>query len=130
MNKYNVIPHKLRLAQSKDKGYYCVLSKTNSGRADRNKLASYVPNISIAPQSNIDHLDTAPNVQLSTSRAQTLIKAIHLPTDYDGMTSLNKIAERRISGAAAICAESEPRHPIPLSYSVAPTRKQIGGYHA
>ena len=121
---------KLPLALFKDKGYDCVLSKTNSGRADRRTLAFYVPSVSIDPQINTDHLDTAPRVQLSTPRAKTLIQAIHLPNDYDGMTSLNKIAERRISGAAAICAESEPRHPIPIPYSVTPTQKQIGGIHA
>lgn len=126
----NEINAKLLLALFKDKSYDCVLSKTNSGRADRRTLAFYVPNVSIAPQDNTDHLDTAPSVQLSTPRAKTLIQAIHLPTDYDGMTSLNKIAERRISGAAAICAESEPRHPIPIPYSVTPTQKQIGGIHA
>lgn len=121
---------KLPLALFKDKGYDVVLSKTNSGRADRRTLAFLVPSGRIDSQINTNHLDTAPCVQLSTPRAKTLIKAINLPTDYDGMTSLNKIAERRISGAATICAESEPRHPIPLPYSVAPTQKQIGGIHA
>lgn len=129
-NNGNEINIKLPLALFKDKGYDVVLSKTNSGRADRRTLAFYVPSVSIDPQINTDHLDTAPRVQLRTPRAKTLIKAIHLPTDYDGMTSLNKIAERRISGAAAICAESEPRHPILLPYGVTPTQKQIGGIHA
>nr|WP_181718460.1 hypothetical protein [Psychrobacter sp.]QJS05286.1 hypothetical protein [Psychrobacter sp.] len=121
---------KLPLALFKDKGYDCVLSKTNSGRANRSNLAFYVTDSNMDSQIHTNQSDTASSVQLSTPRAKTLIKAIHLPNDYDGMTSLNKIAERRISGAAAICAESEPRHPIPIPYSVTPTQKQIGGIHA
>ena len=121
---------KLPLALFKDKGYDVVLSKTNSGRADRRTLAFYLSTVRIAPQNNSIYLDTALKAYKNASRGQTLIKAINLPTDYDGMTSLNKIAERRISGAAAICAESEPRHPIPIPYSVTPTQKQIGGIHA
>ena len=121
---------KLPLALFKDKGYYVVLSQTNSGRADRRTLAFYPSTVRIAPQNNSIYLDTALKAYKNASRGQTLIKAINLPTDYDGMTSLNKIAERRISGAAAICAESEPRHPIPIPYSVTPTQKQIGGIHA
>lgn len=130
MSKISGIAHKIRLALFKDKIYYCVLSKTNSGRADRDKLAFYPSTARIAPQNNSKYLDTALKAHNRVVRAQTLIKASDLPTDYDGTTSLNKIAERRISGAAAICAESEPRHPIPLPYSVAPTQKQIGGIHA
>lgn len=122
--------HEKGVALFKDKSYYVVLSKTNSGRADRRTLAFLVPSGRIDSQINTNHLDTAPCVQLSTPRAKTLIQANHLPNVYDGTTSLNTTAERRISGAATICAESEPRHPIPLPYSVTPTQKQIGGIHA
>ena len=125
-NNSNGVNAKLSLALFKDKGYDVVLSQTNSGRAYRNKLAFYLSTARIAPQNNSIYLDTAPKAYKNASRAQTLIKASNLPNDYDGTTSLNKIAERRISGAAAICAESEPRHPLHLMYGVTPTQKQIG----
>lgn len=129
MSKYNGIAQQIRLALCRDKGYSYVLSKTNSGRAYRNKLAFYLSTARIAPQNNSIYLDTAPKAYKNASRGQTLIKASNLPNDYDGTTSLNKIAERRISGAAAICAESEPRHPIRLPYGVTPTQKQIGAIY-
>ena len=116
-----------------NKRYYRDLSNSNSGQASRYLLAFFVPDNSEASQADTIQSSAAPKAHLSASRAQTLIFMAApqcLPNDYDGMTLQNKIAERRICRAVSVRTESEPRHPILLSYSVAPTQNLTGGYHA
>jgi len=128
----NEINAKLLLAKFKDNGYDGVLSKNNSGRANRSYLAFHVTDSDMDSQIHTNQSDTS-HERFKRQWGSTplfMVAAGCAPTPYEGKTSLNKIAERRISGAAAICAESEPRHPIPIPYSVTPTQKQIGGIHA
>ena len=114
-----------------NKRYYVDLSKNVSGQASRNLLAFFVPDNSAASQAVTIQSSTTLRAHLSVSRGHSLISiASHLLTDYDGLTLQNKIAERRICGAASSDAESKTRHPIPLPYSVALTQKTLGGYHA
>ena len=119
------------IATNTNNGYYIDLSKITSGQASRYSLAFFVPDNSAASQAVSIPSSTAPQAHLSATRGQTIIsKVSNLPTDYDGLTLQNKIAERRICGAASSDAESKTRHPIPLPYSVAHTHKSLGGYHA
>lgn len=115
-----VITHfyqKLSFATDPLNGYDKDLSKISSGQASRYQLAFFVSNICRASQAKHDK-STAP-ICLSQGR-----------TVYDGVTSQNKIANRRICGAVSTDTESEPRHPILLPYSVTLTHKLVGGYHA
>ena len=111
--------------------YTAILSKTQSGQASRDLLAFFVSDHSMNPQIHAKHSDTTLKAYLSAPRDKTLIPmANHLPTNYDGTTLQNKIAERRICRAVTLCTESEPRHPILRTYSVAPTQKHKGdSYH-
>lgn len=119
------------IATNTNNGYYIDLSKITSGQASRYSLAFFVPDNSAASQAVSIPSSTALRAHLSAPRGQTIISiANHLLTDYDGLTLQNKIAERRICGAASSDAESKTRHPIPLPYSVAHTHKSLGGYHA
>lgn len=119
------------IATNTNNGYYIDLSKITSGQASRYSLAFFVPDNSAASQAVSIPSSTALRAHLSASRGQTIISiANHLLTDYDGLTLQNKIAERRICGAASSDAESKTRHPILLPYSVAHTHKSLGGYHA
>ena len=104
------------IASDDSSGYYIDLSKISSGQASRHTLAFFVSNICLASQAKHDS-STAP-IYLSQGK-----------TVYDGVTSQNKIANRRICGAVSTDTESEPRHPIPLPYSVASTQKTVGGHH-
>ena len=121
--------HSKPIATNTNNGYYGDLSKEHaSGKPDRYLLAFFVPVIGVDSQSLSVPTDTAPLVQLSTTRGQTIISiANHLLTDYDGLTLQNKIAEKRICRAVACVTESKTRHPIRLSYSVALTQKLTQG---
>ena len=119
-----------QIATNTNNGYYIDLSKITSGQASRYLLAFFVPDNSAASQAVTMPSSTAPQAHLSASRGQTIISiANHLLTDYDGLTLQNKIAERRICGAASSDAESKTRHPILLPYSVALTHKSLGAIH-
>lgn len=116
--------------------YTAILSNQYSGQASRDILAFFVSDNSMDSQIHSKYSDTALKACLSAPRDKTLISmANHLPTDYDGVTSQNKIANRQICGAVSILTESEPRHPIPAytsmyrAYSVTPTQNNIGAIH-
>ena len=118
------------IATNTNNGYYIDLSKITSGQASRYLLAFFVPDNSAASQAVTMPSSTAPNTHLSVTRGYSLISiASHLLTDYDGLTLQNKIAVRRICGAASSDAESKTRHPILLPYSVALTHKSLGAIH-
>ena len=119
------------IATNTNNGYYIDLSNLTSGQASRYLLAFFVPDNSAASQAVTIQSSTAPQAHLSASRGQTIIsKVSSLPTDYDGLTLQNKIAERRICRAVSSKTESKTRHPIFLLYSVALTQNLLGGYHA
>lgn len=119
------------IATNTNNGYYIDLSNLTSGQASRYLLAFFVPDNSAASQAVTIQSSTAPQAHLSASRGQTIIsKVSSLPTDYDGLTLQNKIAERRICRAVSSKTESKTRHPISLMYSVALTQNLLGGYHA
>ena len=119
-----------QIATNDNSGYYIDLSKITSGQASRYLLAFFVPDNSAASQAVTMPSSTAPNMHLSVTRGYSLISiASHLLTDYDGLTLQNKIAVRRICGAASSDAESKTRHPILLPYSVALTHKSLGAIH-
>lgn len=119
------------IATNTNNGYYIDLSNLTSGQASRYLLAFFVPDNSAASQAVTIQSSTAPQAHLSASRGQTIIsKVSSLPTDYDGLTLQNKIAERRICRAVSSKTESKTRHPISLLYSVALTQNLLGGYHA
>ena len=123
-------PYSKPIATNTNNGYYKDLSKTNSDLPSRKLLAFFMPDNSAASQAVTIQLSIAPQAQLSATRGQTIISKVNTsPTSYDGTTLQNKRAERRICRAVTICTESEPRHPIRLSYSVASTQKQIGVIH-
>ncbi len=127
----STLAHSKPIATNTNNGYYKDLSKLNSDLPSRKLLAFFVPVIGVDSQSLSKHTDTAPPVQLSTTRGQTIISiANHLLTDYDGLTLQNRTAERRICRAVTVKTESKTRHPISLWYSVALTQKLTGGYHA
>ena len=119
------------IATNTNNGYYIDLSNLTSGQASRYLLAFFVPDNSAASQAVTIQSSTAPQAHLSASRGQTIIsKVSSLPTDYDGLTLQNKIAERRICRAVSSKTESKTRHPISLLYSVALTQKLQGAiYH-
>ena len=121
--------HAKPIASDNSSGYYINLSKITSGQASRYLLAFFVPDNGAASQAVTVSSSTAPKAHLRATRGYSLISiANHLLTDYDGLTLQNKIAERRICGAASSDAESKTRHPI--LYSVALTHKSLGGsYH-
>ena len=120
-----------QIATDDNSGYYIDLSNLTSGQASRYFLAFFVPDNSAASQAVTIQSSTAPQAHLSASRGQTIIsKVSSLPTDYDGLTLQNKIAERRICRAVSSKTESKTRHPISLLYSVALTQNLLGGYHA
>ena len=118
-----------QIATDDSSGYYIDLSKKHaSGKPYRYPLAFFVPDNSAASQAVSIRSSTAPQAHLSATRGQTIIsKVSNLPTDYDGLTLQNKIAERRICGAVACVTESKTRHPILLPYSVAFTQKITQG---
>ena len=119
------------IATNTNNGYYIDLSNSTSGQASRDFLAFFVPDNSAASQAVTMPSSTTLRAHLSASRGHSLIsKVSSLPTDYDGLTLQNKIAERRICRAVTNVTESKTRHPIPLPYSVAFTQKTLGGYHA
>ena len=116
------------IATNTNNGYYIDLSKISSDMPSRTLLAFFVPDNSAASQAVTIHSSTAPQAHLSATRGQTIIsKVITSPTDYDGLTLQNKIAERRICRAVTTNTESKTRHPILLPYSVALTHKSLGG---
>ena len=118
------------IATNTNNGYYIDLSNLTSGQASRYLLAFFVPDNSAASQAVTIQSSTAPQAHLSASRGQTIIsKVSSLPTDYDGLTLQNKIAERRICRAVSSKTESKTRHPISLLYSVALTQKLQGAIH-
>lgn len=127
----NGINAKLPLAKYKDNGYDGVLSKNNSGRANRSYLAFYVTDSNMDSQIHTNQSDTAHECFKREWGSTPLFMVAdgRAPTPYEGKTSLNKIAFGRISGAVAIVAESDSSHPISLSYSVIPTQKTIGAIH-
>jgi hypothetical protein len=119
------------IATDDSSGYYIDLSNLISDLPSRKPLAFFVPDNSAASQAVTIYSSTAPQAHLSVSRGQTIIsKVSSLPTDYDGLTLQNKIAERRICRAVSSKTESKTRHPISLLYSVALTQNLLGGYHA
>ena len=119
------------IATNTNNGYYRDLSKISSDMPSRTLLAFFVPDNSAASQAVTIPSSTAPQAHLSATRGQTIIsKVTTSPTDYDGLTLQNKIAERRICRAVTTNTESKTRHPILLPYSVALTHKLVGGYHA
>jgi hypothetical protein len=120
-----------QIATDDSSGYYIDLSKISSDMPSRTSLAFFVPDNSAASQAVSIRSSTAPQAHLSATRGQTIIsKVTTSPTDYDGLTLQNKIAERRICRAVTTKTESKTRHPIPLPYSVALTHNLVGGYHA
>ena len=120
-----------QIATNDNSGYYIDLSNSTSGQASRDLLAFFVPDNSAASQAVTMPSSTTLRAHLSASRGQTIIsKVSSLPTDYDGLTLQNKIAERRICRAVSSKTESKTRHPISLLYSVALTQNLLGGYHA
>ncbi|TXD96532.1 hypothetical protein ES754_10365 [Psychrobacter frigidicola] len=128
-------PRPKPIASEGNSRYYINLFKKHaSGKPSRYSLAFFVPDNSVDSQIHSKYSSTAQKVHLSTTRVQSLIFMAApqcLPTDYEGKTSLNKIAVRRISGAVACVTESDSSHPI-FIYSVIPTQKtaQGGYYHA
>ncbi len=119
------------IATNTNNGYYIDLSKISSDMPSRTSLAFFVPDNSAASQAVSIRSSTAPQAHLSATRGQTIIsKVTTSPTDYDGLTLQNKIAERRICRAVTTKTESKTRHPILLPYSVALTHNLVGGYHA
>tara|TARA_R110000850_G_C9995585_1_gene467719 strand:+ start:12105 stop:13043 length:939 start_codon:yes stop_codon:yes gene_type:complete len=130
-NNGNEINVNLPIAKYVDNGYYEVLLKNNSGRANRSYLAFYVTDSNMDSQIHTTQSDTAHERfkrQWGSTPFLFMVADGCAPTLYEGKTSLNKIAERRISGAVAIVAESDSSHPI-FSYSVIPTQKTIGAIH-
>lgn len=112
------------------KRYYGVLSKNVSGQASRYLLAFFVPDNSPASQAVTIRSSTTLKAHLGALREYSLISKVNTsPTDYDGLTLQNKIAERRICRAVTNVTESKTRHPIPLLYSVALTQKTLGAIH-
>ena len=121
-----------QIATDDSSGYYIDLSKLNSGKPSRDLLAFFVPDNSPASQAVTIQSSTAPPVQISTIRGDSIISIAatqSLLTDYDGLTLQNTIAERRICGAVTVKTESKTRHPILLLYSVAFTQKLTGVIH-
>ena len=113
-----------------NKRYYGVLSKNVSGQASRYLLAFFVPDNSPASQAVTIRSSIILRAHLSDSREYSLISKVNTsPTDYDGLTLQNKIAERRICRAVTNVTESKTRHPISLLYSVAFTQKTLGAIH-
>lgn len=111
-------------------GYYTDLSKISSDMPSRTLLAFFVPDNSTASQAVAIYSSTTPKAHLSATRGQTIISKVNTsPTDYDGLTLQNKIAERRICRAVTTNTESKTRHPILLPYSVAFTHKLVGAIH-
>ena len=118
------------IATNTNNGYYIDLSNSTSGQASRDFLAFFVPDNSAASQAVTMPSSTTLRAHLSASRGHSLIsKVSSLPTDYDGLTLQNTIAERRICGAVSVKTESKTRHPISLLYSVALTQKLQGAIH-
>ncbi|MGE6327835.1 hypothetical protein [Psychrobacter pacificensis] len=118
------------IATDDNSGYYIDLSKLTSGQASRDILAFFVPDNSAASQAVSIRSSTALQAYSSATRGQTIIsKVTTSPTDYDGLTLQNKIAERRICRAVSSKTESKTRHPIPLPYSVTLTHNLLGGHN-
>lgn len=122
---------KLTLAKYRDKIYYEVLLKNNSGRADRSNLAFYVTDSNMDSQIHPNQSDISHERfkrRWGSSTPMFMVADRSAPTLYEGKTSLNKIAFGRISGAVAIVAESDSSRPI-FAYSAIPTQKTIGAIH-
>ena len=121
----------LPIAKYKDNGYYVVLLKNNSGRADRSNLAFYVTDSNMDSQIHPNQSDISHECfkrRWGSSTPMFMVADRSAPTLYEGKTSLNKIAFGRISGAVAIVAESDSSRPI-FEYSAIPTQKTIGAIH-
>lgn len=126
----STLAHSKPIATDTNNGYYIDLSKLISGQASRDTLAFFMFDTSAAPQAVTTQSSIAPTAHTSATRAQTIIPiAMHLLTDYDGLTLQNRIAERRICRAVSNKTESKTRHPIRLSYSVALTQNLLGVIH-
>ena len=118
------------IASDDSSGYYIDLSKLNSDLPSRKLLAFFMPDNSAASQAVPIHSSIAPQAHTCATRGQTIIsKVTTSPTDYDGLTLQNKIAERRICRAVSSKTESKTRHPIPLPYSVTLTHNLLGGHN-
>lgn len=101
------------------------LSKRKSGKPYRHTLAIFMPkNRGITTPRLPQGIDTLRHIL-------DVLTFQHIPS-YDGMTLLNKKAERQIGRAVAFTTESKSRHPLPVLtvYRVAITQKVKGGYHA
>ena len=119
-----------QIATNTNNGYYIDLSKLNSDMPSRTLLAFFVPDNSPASQAVTIRSSTILRAHLSDSREYSLISKVNTsPTDYDGLTLQNKIAERRICRAVSVKTESKTRHPILLPYSVAFTQNLTGVIH-
>ena len=118
------------IATDTNNGYDGVLSKLNSDLPSRKLLAFFMFDTSAAPQAVTTQSSIALTAHTSATRAQTIIPiAMHLLTDYDGLTLQNRIAVRQICRAVTVKTESKTRHPISLWYSVALTQKLTGVIH-
>ena len=96
------------IATDDSSGYYIDLSKLISGHASRNPLAFFVPDNSVDSQVYSNYSSAVLKVQLSTTRAQSLITLVtQLPINYDELTVQNKRAERRICRAVSNKTESK-----------------------
>ena len=96
------------IATDDSSGYYIDLSKLISGHASRNPLAFFVPDNSVDSQVYSNYSSAVLKVQLSTTRAQSLITLVtQLPINYDELTLQNKRAERRICRAVSNKTESK-----------------------
>ena len=126
-------PHPKQIASETNSGYDKGLSKNVSGYANRTPLAFFMLDNSVDSQIPFIKLSIAPKALLSAIRGYTLILMAvpqRLPANYDGMTLQNKTAVRQICRAVTNVTESEPRHPIFITYSVTSTQKTLGdGYH-
>ena len=97
-----------QIATNDNSGYYIDLSKLISGHASRNPLAFFVPDNSVDSQVYSNYSSAVLKVQLSTTRAQSLITLVtQLPINYDELTLQNKRAERRICRAVSNKTESK-----------------------
>ena len=97
-----------QIATDDNSGYYIDLSKLISGHASRNPLAFFVPDNSVDSQVYSNYSSAVLKVQLSTTRAQSLITLVtQLPINYDELTLQNKRAERRICRAVSNKTESK-----------------------
>ena len=117
------------IATNTNNGYYIDLSRKHaSGTPSRHLLAFFVPDNSAVSQAVTIYSSTAPQAHLHATKGQTIKSKVNTsPTDYDGLTLQNTIAERRICRAVTCVTESKTCHPIYLLYSVSLTQKITQG---